>query len=221
MVPHEKLNALVVDDSPLFRNNILHIVREHSQIGACYEANNLDVLNSFLASGKIYYVFLEIQMQKMDGSLIADIIRKQYPDIHLIIISNVNAKKQVIEIMQKGIKGYILKTSSKTEISNAIGDIVGGSIFYAAEIAKLWSEYLMIQSSNGYGKINYKTEITMREKEIIVLICDGLTTSQIALKLNISYTTVNNHRAHIMKKLDIDNVVGIVLYAVRKGIYIQ
>lgn len=212
------INVLVVDDHPLYREGISRILNEFSLINSCSQAENgLEALN--LCKLNSYdIVFMDIEMPKMNGIEASAEILKLSPDSNIIILTSFNHKRQIIELLSLGVRGYILKNTNKDEIEIAINKVLTGDLYLTSEIKDIYMQHLISEANRTK---NYKEHFDFTEREIEILkeICEQKSSIEIAEKFNISENTVQNHRQKMMKKIGTDNVVGLVIYAIKMGYY--
>lgn len=215
------LSVLVVDDHPLYRKGIRRILNNIDFVQLCDEAENGKEAIEMLEKQHFDIILLDLQMPVMDGVEAAAIIKKQFPRSKIIILTMSDSKQQMIELLDMGVPGYVLKSTDEFELTNAIMRVSEGGQYLSKEVDNVWTQFLGNKSKfeKSFQK-SEKVELSEREKEIIVMICKQMSTQEIADKLSLSQNTVKTHRNHIMKKLDTDNVVGVAIYAVRAGIFI-
>ncbi|MBL7838022.1 MAG: response regulator transcription factor [Bacteroidetes bacterium] len=217
----KKLSVLVVDDHPLYRNGIRRILGNIEFIKRCDEAENgQDALNK-IEKHRYNIILLDLQMPVMDGVEAAKQIINHYPDCKIIILTMSDSKRQMIELLDLGVTGYVLKSTDEYELTDAIMRVSEGGQYLSKEVDAAWTQFLgnklRFELDNQKA---VKVELSDREKEIIRMICKQLSTQEIADALSLSNNTVKTHRNHIMRKLGVDNVVGIAIYAVRAGIFV-
>lgn len=221
MENRQKLSVLVVDDHPLYRNGIKRILRNIEFISECDEADNGNLALEALSKKSYDIILLDLQMPVMDGVETAAAIIKKYPRTRIIILTMSDSKSQMVELLDMGVTGYVLKSTDELELTDAILKVSEGGQYLSKEVDDVWTQFL---GNKSKFEINFqkteKVELSEREKEIIRMICKQMSTQEIADKLSISTNTVKTHRNHIMKKLETDNVVGIAIYAVRSGIFV-
>lgn len=163
-------------------------------------------------------VLLDMNMPKLDGISALKRIKKEYPQIKVIMLSNYSQSRFIKEARENGADGYVLKNGSKKELLEAIETVKIGNLYFdkATHI------------NNGYGvkaepsqfddDFIKKYQLTKREIEIIKLICTGLSTRELSEKLFISEFTINTHRKNILAKLSVKNSAGIINFARENGL---
>ena len=157
----------------------------------------------------------------VDGVETAAVIKRDFPKSKIIILTMSDSKRQMIELLDMGVLGYVLKSTDELELTEAILRVSEGVQYLSKEVDDVWTRFLGNKSKFERNPNNaIKVELSEREKEIIRMICKQMSTQEIADKLSLSNNTVKTHRTHIMRKLETDNVVGIAIYAVRAGIFV-
>lgn len=217
----KSLSVLVVDDHPLYRKGIKRILNNIEFVTRCDEAENgSDCINKLKAS---HYdiILLDLQMPELDGVETTAIIKKEFPKSKVIILTMSDSKRQMVELLDMGVLGYVLKSTDELELTEAILRVSEGVQYLSKEVDDVWTRFLGNKSKFEMTQNSaLKVELSEREKEIIRMICKQMSTQEIADKLSLSNNTIKTHRTHIMKKLETDNVVGIAIYAVRAGIFV-
>ncbi len=212
------MNVLVTDDHEALRTGLVKIIKTEKRIKRCDEADNgLEAIERF--KERFYdIVFMDISMKKMDGIEATRILKKLYPETRIIIFSVYDSVGQFLELLEYGINAYLSKASDTKEILNALNTVIKGHIYFPPNLRAIWFKYLNDNESNkAYNKI---IKLTNGERKVLILLCEGLSTRKISIKLFTAETTVNNHKQNIMKKLDIHNTTGLILYAIRHQIFI-
>ncbi|MCW3117717.1 MAG: two component transcriptional regulator, LuxR family [Chitinophagaceae bacterium] len=215
----KSISVLVVDDHPLYRQGIKRLLNKIPLVDKCEEAENGQQAIQALEAFPYDIVLLDVQMPVMDGLEAAAIIRNRFPDSKIIVLTMSDSKRQIIEMLDLGVVGYVLKSTDGAELTDAITLVKDGDHYLSKEVKEVWNQYL--SNKHQFNRtVPNKIDLTAREVEIIIMICKQMNTLEIAEKLSLSQTTVNTHRYHIMKKLNTDNVVGIALYAVKAGLFV-
>ncbi len=144
-------------------------------------------------------------------------ISRRLPAAKVLVLSMYSDESYVVQMLEAGAKGYLLKDSADTDLVEAVLAVSNGKSFFSPLISKiLLDEYVRQLQEKGISD-RYEL-LTEREREILQLIAEGKTSREIAELLNLSTSTVDTHRGHIMEKLDLHNPYEVVLYAVRKGL---
>ncbi|MBL0736711.1 response regulator transcription factor [Flavobacterium sp. GN10] len=209
-----KINLLIVDDHTMFLEGIISLLERESNITIIDKAiNGIDALK-IIQKATIDFIILDISMPEMDGIELSKILKKQYPHIKILILSTHSNVMIVSRLIRIGVNGYLLKNAEKEELLKAINIIASGENYFAEELEeKHFSNNTRIEK-----QISNLTELSSREKEILVLIAQEYNTAEIAEKTFISLNTVNTHRRNLLSKLNAKNTAGLVKYAVENGL---
>ena len=161
-------------------------------------------------------VVMDISMPKLNGIEATRQIKALVPHMHVLILTMHEDESYIFQLLQLGASGYVLKRAAATDLVDAIRAAARGEAFLFPAVARsLVQDYL---ESLRAGKTGRYDGLTEREREVLVLIADGLTNVKISERLSISVKTVQTHRTHIMEKLDLHDRSQLVRYAVRKGL---
>jgi DNA-binding NarL/FixJ family response regulator len=204
------ISLLLADDHNIILDGITDMLHSDSELQVVSTANNgAEVLEKLkLASYNI--ILLDINMPIMDGMRCAEEILKLYPTQKIMMLT-MNEEKSIIEKMISiGVKGFLLKTTEKEELINAIKTVHSGKDYFSSDVTKLLISKKETETSSSLGII---ANLTEREVEIIKHIANGLSSNEIAEQLFISPRTVETHRNNIIKKLGVNNVAGVVRFA--------
>ena len=204
------IRVAVTDDQEIILNGMQKILATSPAIELAGLYKNGESLLDGLQSGQPDVLLLDIQMPGQSGIELAGIITKKYPGIRIIALTNVDVIPQVKKMLNQGCMGYLLKDAGSEIIFEAIETVFQGDQ-YLHEPIKLQ----LLRSLSGKKS---KYIITRREKEILGLIVAGLSNKEIAEKLSLSIRTVENHRNHLLQKLDVKNTAGLVKMAIDEGL---
>jgi len=204
------IHVIVVDDHQLFIDGIKAIISKDIGIRVVGQANNGFELLKILESGVVAdVVMMDIRMPVMDGIMTTRVLKKEYPDIAVLVLSMYNQEEDLEEMINAGAKGYLVKNAGKAEMLEAIYAVYNKKEFVSAELREQHHESASTPSIK-------KMKLTRREKEILNLVAKGRTSLQIANTLTISKMTVDTHRKNIHKKLGISSNAGLVRYALQE-----
>ena len=207
----EKIKVLLADDQKLFVDGMMALLKPVEQIEVIGKVYNGEEVLEFLETEQPDVLVLDIEMPKLDGVKATEIIKKQYPDIKILILSMYNQKGFITRLMSLGASGYILKNKSKEELVSAIYNVNRGNAHYGLEVI---NELAKNRTSTPQP---IRVELSDRQVEVLKKIAEGYTTKQISENLFISEPTVNTHRRNLLKKLNVPNEKFLVRYAIREG----
>jgi DNA-binding NarL/FixJ family response regulator len=216
----EGLKILLVEDHELVRAGMCELLCKLSQVGEVSEASNGRDALRMIERLQPDLVFMDIAMPDMNGLEATARIRKQYPRIHIIMLSMYSTEEYVLQALRAGAAGYLLKDSGKVELELAIRAVTQGQTYLSPTVATHVAEYMRRVEQNT-ADLPVTEQLTPRQREILQLIAEGRSTQEIAQALVISIKTVETHRSQLMQRLGIFDVAGLVRYAVRTGIVID
>jgi len=156
-------------------------------------------------------VLLDINMPVMDGIEAATIAQKLYPDLKIITLSMYGEEDYYYKMVNAGVKGFVLKNSDIKEVKTALDVVYEGGSFFSSELLQNLVNSLKSTSKSK----EFHAELSEREMEILILICQGLSNQEIGDKLFISKRTVDKHRANILEKSESKNTAQLVVYAIK------
>jgi len=212
----DKIRVLLVDDHTILREGVRALLSVEPDIEVVGEAS--DGLEAVERVPKLHpdVVIMDMVMPRMNGLEATRQIKKRNPEVRILILSMYDDDEYVLQIIQAGASGYVLKRVATEDLVNAIREVHKGSSFlYPPIAAKLIEDY--VRRVKGTGAVETGEPLTAREREVLGLIAEGHTNQAIADILTVSKKTVESHRANIMRKLDLHDVTELVKYAIRKG----
>ncbi len=213
----QKTRILIADDHAIVREGIRMILQSQADFEVVGEAQDGEEAVRLTQTLKPDVVVMDISMPKVTGIEATQKIKRARPETHVLILTMHEEESYVFQLLRLGAAGYVLKRAAATDLVDAIRAAARGKAFLYPTVARGVVRDYLDRIQTGEGKERYDG-LTEREREILVLIADGLTNSQIADKLFISVKTVQTHRAHLMEKLDLHDRSLLVRYAVRKGL---
>ncbi len=213
----EKIKILFADDHAIVRDGLRSIFKSEPEFTIVGEASNGEEAISLIADQRPDVAVLDISMPKVTGVEATRVVKKNYPDTGILILTIHEDEEYIQEMVQAGADGYVLKDAGKKEIFDAVRTIADGGTFFSSQVSQVLLNGIVKRNrtSDPYAKGD-ESKLTNRETEILRMVAEGLTSKQIADKLFLSVTTVNRHRTNIMKKINIHDAVGLVKYAIRK-----
>jgi DNA-binding NarL/FixJ family response regulator len=210
----ESVKILIVDDHPMIRLGIRSILSNVEHLNIADEANNGREALEKLAKENFDLVIMDIKMPEMNGIEATEQIIKLHPNTKVLAISMFDEQRYIVKMLQAGALGYVLKNTGKNEMVNAINSVMDGESYFSQEVSNIMMSQFMTRGGL-HQTIEQKNDValTKRETEIIRMISEELTNSEIADRLGISSRTVDTHRRNLLQKLDVKNTAGLVKYA--------
>ena len=163
-------------------------------------------------------IILDLKMPVMDGAAATRHLTEHYPQIGIIALTMFDEEDLIIDMLEAGAKGYLLKNADKNEIVEAIKSVYQQQPYYCRHTSNKLAQMVAKSKFNPY-KHKQKPEFNEREIDIIGDICNGLTSKQIAEKILLSVRTVEGLRLKIMEKMEVKNTAGIIIYAIKNSLY--
>lgn len=211
------LRLLIGDDHTLFRHGLLKILEERRDWVVVAEVGDgRECVRQALALQPDVAV-LDIGMPLLSGIEATRQIVRRLEHTGVLILSMHADEPYIIQALQAGAKGYLLKDSAGKDLIRAIEVVAAGKSFFSPAASKVLLDDYVRRMSNAGVSDRYQM-LSEREREVFHLIAEGHTNKAIADMLSVSRTTIETHRAHILQKLDIHNTAELVLYAVRRGV---
>jgi DNA-binding NarL/FixJ family response regulator len=211
------IKLLIADDHEIFRDGFKLILSKYPEIALAGEAANGKELLELTIRLNPDVILTDIKMPIMDGIEATQKILEHFPDKGVIGLSMYDDDELIIEMLEAGAKGYLIKNAGKDQIIEAIKTVHNGDPYYCKTTSHKLTQLIAKSRFNPYRK-NKKVEFSEREKEIITCICAEMTNKEIGDKLFISVRTVEGHRLKILEKMNVKNTVGLVVYAIKNGI---
>jgi len=211
-----KFSVLLVDDHPLFLNGLKMIICKASGILNVETALSGIAALEIIRRNSFDLVITDIHMPELSGTELVKIIKRDYPNIKVLVISSYNDPGIIIEIFSYEAEGYILKNADQKELKTAVLKILEGGIYYSQELTPVLLGRIVGRKNSPPHNTNI--HLTSREIEILKLISLEYTSTEIADKLFISPLTVETHRKHLIKKTNSRSVVGLVKFAMNNNI---
>ena len=214
------LSVLVVDDHPIYREGLIKIIASIPNVTSYDQAENGKIAIEKLSKDHFDVVILDIIMDVMDGMEAARIIKEKYKDTKIIVSSSSAETGQVIELIELNIDAYILKSADKNEIIKALDYIALGGIYHTPKVYEIWKNYKE-NIATWHKPFNRRPKFSSREMQILKLLFEGKTANQIASQLCISYHTVCTHKGHIMEKINVKKISGVIKYVAENNIFLS
>ncbi|WP_212001930.1 response regulator transcription factor [Chitinophaga sp. HK235] len=209
-----KIKLAITDDHLLVINGLKAMLAPYPHIEVVYESNAATALMEALPASLPDVLLLDIQMPDIDGLELCKQVRKNYPEIKIIALTNFMESHYIKQMLRNGASGYLLKNTDQDTLVAAIEQVYAGEQFLDASI----KQQLLHEMITGQKSTGYDIPLTRREKEILKLIAEEHSNQQIADMLFISLRTVETHRLNLTQKLAVKNTAGLVKEAIKRGL---
>ncbi len=204
------IKIAITDDHPLLIKGLKSMLQHHSDIVINNTYHNGKALLEGLAKSRPDILLLDIQMPEQSGDELARIITRKYPDVSIIALTNMEHEYYIRTLLQHNVRGYVLKSSDEQILLEAINTVFAGAQYFDPAIRK---QATLAQKNPDNGPV-----LTRREKEVLELIARDYNSNDIAEHLFISKRTVDNHRLHLLLKLDVKGSASLVKKAIDLGL---
>lgn len=201
-----KITILLVDDHKLIRDSWSFILNSDSRFQVIGETSNADEAVEIARTKKPDIVLMDINMTPVNGFEATKLVRKYSPGSKIIGISMHSMPAYARRMLQIGAMGYVTKNSSKDELITSIVEVYGGKKYICEEVKNILAQQ-ELEDEGGTPDMNV---LSRRELDIVQLIKEGLSSKEIAIRLDISLKTVEVHRYNILKKLSLKNTAALV-----------
>jgi len=209
--------VLIADDHQLIIDGVKALLAGQEAIEVVGEAHDGEEVLRFVNRIGIDLIIMDVEMPTMDGIQTCRLLAEKYPEIKVLILTQHNDADFIRNLAASGAQGYILKNTGKTELINAIDDIMNGQTHYGRDVVNA-----LVTGIRNPKKIIKKEELapdlTSRELEVLRLIAQEYTAHEIANRLFISQHTVDTHRKNLLSKVGVKNTAGLVRHAVKSGL---
>ena len=211
-----KIRVLLAEDHTIVRQGLRSLLESAAGIEVIGEAEDGREAIQKVGQLRPDVVVMDITMPALNGLQATRQIKRQFPEVKVLILTMHANEEYIFQILRVGASGYVVKQAAVTELVSAIQAVYRGDSFLSPSISgKVIEEY--IRRAEAVVKSSYD-RLTDREREVLQLIAEGHSTTEIAELLHITAGTVRTHKAQLMDKLDIHSTAELTRYAIRKGV---
>ena len=205
------IRILLADDHVMFRQG-LRVLLEQAGMSVIGEASDGQEALRLAHEHTPDVAVLDLAMPSLNGLETARRLRETLPQTKIVLLTMYPEEPYVLEALEAGAVGYVVKTQAAGDIVQAIRDALQGAMYLSSRVAHTVVQAYLTRSSRS------PDPLTSREREIVQRIAEGLTTKEIASALGLSVKTVESYRSSLMRKLDIHETATLVRYAIRRGL---
>lgn len=210
-----RINILLVDDHQMVIEGIKTLLKADAVVRVVAQANSGDeALRRLREHPEVQLAVVDLNMPQMSGVELTRYIRAEYPTIRVMALSMFHDHASVMEVLEAGGSGYLLKNTTKVELSVAIREVAAGKTHFSQEVGQTLLQNLDVPAQRGLVA-EHPVELTVREREILQLVAAEKSNHDIAEALFISERTVETHRKNILTKTGCKSMVGLIQYAMK------
>jgi DNA-binding NarL/FixJ family response regulator len=210
-----KTRILLADDHALVRAGFRSLLEKIPSVKVVSEAEDGREAVELVKKHRPDVALIDIAMPKLNGLEAIARITKEFPKTKVIVLSMHSNQEYVVQAMQIGARGYLIKEDAVSELKAAIKGVARGELYISPRISKQVTDGYLERVGIRYDPL---AKLTPRQREILQLLAEGNSTKEIAFSLGLSGKTVDSHRLQVMKKLHIRDLPGLVRYAMRAGL---
>jgi len=209
------MRVLIVDDHTMVRESLVSVLQADGEVQVVAQAaDGIEAIEKAMQT-RPDVVIVDLSMPRLGGVEVVRRLREALPATRVLVLTMHQEDEYVLQAVRAGASGYLVKDSAASELLAAVRSLHAGRGYFGPQAARTLAEQLQHPErtlDDPYGRL------TPREREVLHLIAEGLTTKEIARRLDISTKTAENHRGHVLEKLDVRNTAELVRYALRKGL---
>ena len=213
----EKIKIAIAEDHKIVREGYAALLEQEESIDLVFTAEDGQMTLDFLKSKKIDILLLDINMPNLNGTETFDILKKEFPDVKVIMLSMYNDNLFISEFYTKGARAYLDKNCSFQTMLDAIFSVHNQGYYFDENISKVLLHQIIL--GQEINPIFSEDSLTKKEMEVLLLICQEKSNSEIAEILFKSIRTIEGYKARIATKTNSRNSVGMVIYAIKKGLF--
>jgi DNA-binding NarL/FixJ family response regulator len=211
------IKVAIADDHKIFRKGVILSLRPFTNIKFVQEADNGEELLTGIVLSEPHVILMDLRMPGKDGIETTKILSKQFPHIHVLVLSMYEDERFVFHLMENGAHGYLLKTAEPQEIRKAITGVHEKGYYLNNFVNRI-----LLKRSHARQKVvpSLNSEITLneREKDVLKFICMEFTAQEIAQKMDVSPRTVEAIKDRLMERFGTKNTAGLVFFAVKNNL---
>ncbi|KGM55980.1 LuxR family transcriptional regulator [Lysobacter daejeonensis GH1-9] len=214
-MPLGPIRILIADDHTLVRESLVGLLQAEGDVQVVAQAaDGIETVEKAIAT-RPDIVVADLSMPRLNGIEVVRRLKEALPNTRVLVLTMHQEDEYVLQAVRAGASGYLVKDSAAAELLAAVRNLQAGRGHFGPQAARILADQLQNPDrgvDDPYGRL------TAREREVFHLIAEGLTTKEIARKLDISAKTAENHRTRVLDKLGVRNTAELVRYALRKGL---
>jgi len=214
----DAINILLADDHEIFRKGLEVTLKRLPFVDKIMHAGNgLAVLEIMKSKEPVHVIIMDIRMPEMDGINATIQVRIKNNTVKILALSMMDDRASILQMFKAGANGYLLKNTNKLELAEAIQHVLAGNRYYAKEVSELLLRRELEQLP-APRKTKFNADLTVRELEVLALICHQYSTKEMSEILCLAEKTIEGHRKNLLEKTHSKNIAGLVYYALENGV---
>lgn len=217
---NQSTKIALVDDHTLLRNGLAALVNSFEGYSVLFEASNgKDFIRQLDTFPSPDIVLLDITMPEMNGVETAEWIKKNLPDAKVLVLSVMDIDTIIISMLKRGARGYILKDSKPGVFKQALDSVRDTGFFMNELVSNKMLNYVTMKDDEQVQQVSLISDLSENELTFLQLVCTEMTYKEIAMKMELSPRTIDNYRDELLKKLKVQSRTGLVIFAIKYGLY--
>ncbi len=212
------IKVLIADDHIIVAESLSILIDTMDGITVVGTANNGWQVLTFLETNAVDVVLTDLQMPLMNGIETTIRVREKYANVRMILLTMSEEAGVIKEALVAGVDGYVIKRAERKELERAIKLVASGQKYYSEEVIMRLAQMPNLNTLNGRDNAEENVSLTLREIEVMQLVIQDLSNSEIADRIMVSTTTVETHRRNLMKKLNVKTALGLMRWAMKHGL---
>jgi len=209
-----RTRVLLADDHTLMRAGVRALLDELPGCEVVAEAGDGYEALELLRQHRPDVALMDIDMKRMNGLEAMAAAKREFPHLHVIMLSMHSEKQYVMQALRDGASGYLHKDAATVELELALNVVMKGDVYLSPGVSKQVAEGFVREAESA----DPVALLTPRQREILMLVAEGHNTKEIAFRLGLSTKTVEAHRTQLMERLDIHDIAGLVRFTIRAGL---
>jgi DNA-binding NarL/FixJ family response regulator len=204
---------IIADDHPIFRQGLKQLIEKEPGFRVVAEAEDGETALDLIATRSPAVAVLDLNMPKLDGFAVASRVQQMKLPVPIVILTMHKDELHFNEAINLGIQGYLIKDSAATEVIDCLKTVISGRDYFSPALSSFLltrrRRTVQTEQLSGVG------DLTPTERRVLVLLAELKTTKEIAVELGVSPRTVDNHRAHICSKFDLQGTHALTKFAIQ------
>lgn len=214
-----KIRVMIVEDHEMFRDGMGIILSqiENFELAAAVGSGK-EMKRILKEDPEVQIVLMDVKLHGENGIELTEYVKEYHPDVLVIALTMNDDPNTILRMLSAGASGYLLKNASKNDLRDAIDAVLNGNEYYSPEAAFQVINKISTKEKNNVAGVELGG-FSMREVQIIRMVCEGRSNQEIADKLFLSTRTVEKHRFNIMKRMEVKSAAELVVYAIKHNLY--